>query len=149
MCLFISKTEFHVNCIYRCNRLICPVKMSLNVSISLIFSFSPPLPEVWLNKMEFDCRETVLPWRINALISMPTGTLYDCNTSTQCVLSSGFSARKYQTQLFTDTSKRHSSNSWLWKAKKKQQHTKLEHSLFDIDKNNNNNNECDDENELL
>lgn len=98
---------------YRCNVLICPDKMSLNVSISLIFSFSPLLPEFWLNNIEFDCNETVLPCRISAVISMPTGTLYDCSTSIQCVLSSGVSARKYHTQLFTETSKRHSSNSWL------------------------------------
>lgn len=108
---------FHVSNTYRCSVFICLDKMSLNVSISLIFSLRPPLPEVWLNKIEFDCNDIVLPWRINAVISMPTGTLYDCNTSTQCVLSSGVSARKYQTQLFTDTSKRHSSNSWLWKKK--------------------------------
>lgn len=113
---FLSRRFFFQNKknTYRCSVLICPDKISLNVSISLIFSLRPPLPEFWLlNKIEFDCNEIVLPWRINAVISMPTGTLYDCNTSTQWVLSSGVSARKYHTQLFTDTSKRHSSNSWL------------------------------------
>lgn len=38
-------------------------------------------------------------------------TLYDCSTSIQFSLSSGVSARKYHTQLFTDTSMRQSSNS--------------------------------------
>lgn len=108
-----SRGNFRGDLIYRCNVQICPDRISLKVSISLIFSRSPLLPELWLNKMELDCSEMVLPWRINAVISMPIGTLYDCNTSTQCVLSSGVSARKYHTQLFTATSKRHSSNSWL------------------------------------
>lgn len=114
--------------------MICLDNMSRNVSISLIFSLNPLLPEFWLNKSEFDWSEMVLPWRINAVISMPIGTLYDCKTSTQCVLSSGFSARKYQTQLFTDTSKRHSSNSWLWKIDKTIQYDTIQDSFALYDK---------------
>lgn len=125
MCLMYLHTHktrlFNTN--YRCNVLICPTIISLNVSISLILSRRPVLFVFGLNGMELDCNDTVLPYRIIDVISTPTGTLYDCSTSTQCVLSSGFSARKYQTQLLTDTSKRHSSNSWLYASdcrKKKQ-----------------------------
>lgn len=93
-----------------------PDKISRNVSISAIFSRKPPTPRLGFAINEFDCNETVLPCRINETVStvpMPLSGLYDCNTSIQCILSSGFSARKYHTQLFTETSKRHSSNSWL------------------------------------
>lgn len=103
---------------YRCSVLICPNRISLNVSISFIFSRNPEAPKFVLVTNEFDCSETLLPCRIKEPLSREADGLYDCNTSTQWVLSSGFSARKYQTQLFTDTSKRHSSNSWLCEQKK-------------------------------
>jgi len=42
-------------------------------------------------------------------------TLHDSKASTQACFLSTVSARKYQTQSLTATSKRHSSNSWGWK----------------------------------
>lgn len=109
---------------YLCNVSTCPNNISLNVSISFIFSRRLLCANLMLFVLavdnEFDCNDTVLPYRFKdmSLVASATG-LYDCSTSIQWVLSSGFSALKYHTQLFTATSKRHSSNSWLCEQNEK------------------------------
>lgn len=126
---------------YRCKESICLYRMSRNVSISLSFSFKFrwlrfKLPALAMDN-EVDWRDIALPCLFRAgsgvsdwnlwnnffyywltAISNKSITLYDCSTSIQLTRSSGVSARRYQTQLLIETSKRHSSNSWAYSLTK-------------------------------